>query len=59
MIAAGYGDPFPSGTHVFVKIFTDTDFFEPDASVIYSQVNLGMGLAFYDVKPHFLPTLQK
>ena len=52
-------NPLPSGTHVFVKIFTDTDFFETDASVVYSQPNLGMGLAFRDVKPHFLPTLQK
>ena len=52
-------NPLPSGTHVFVKIFTDTDFFEADARVLYSQANLGMGLAFRDVKPSFLLTLQK
>ena len=52
-------NPLPSGTQVFVKIFTDTDFFEADASVLYSQANLGMGLGFRDVKPHFLPTLQR
>jgi hypothetical protein len=52
-------NPLPSGAHVFVKIFTDADFFEADASVVYSQPNLGVGLAFRDVKPHFLPTLQK
>ena len=52
-------NPLPSGTHVFVKIFTDTDFFESDACVLYSQANLGMGLAFRDVKPHFLLTLRK
>jgi len=52
-------NPLPTGAHVFVKIFTDTDFFEAGASVLYSHENLGMGLGFRDVKPHFLPTLQK
>ena len=52
-------NPLPTGAHVFVKIFTDTDFFEADASVAYSQPNLGVGLAFRDVKPSFLPTLHK
>ncbi len=52
-------NPLPSGTRVLVKIFTETDFFESDASVLYSQANLGMGLAFRDLKSHFLPTLQK
>lgn len=52
-------NPLPSGTHVYVKIFTDADLFEAGASVLYSHENLGMGLAFRDVKPHFLPTLQK
>ena len=52
-------NPLPAGAHVFVKIFTDADFFEADASVAYSQPNLGVGLAFRDVKPSFLPTLHK
>lgn len=52
-------DPLPYGTQVFIKIFTETDFFEAPATVAYSQANLGNGLAFHDVKPHFLPTLQK
>jgi len=52
-------NPLPSGAHVFVKIFTDADFFEAEASVVYSQPNLGVGLAFRDVKPSFLPTLHK
>lgn len=52
-------NPLPGGTHIHVKIFTDTDFFEAGATVLYSQPNLGMGLAFRDVRPHFLPTLQK
>lgn len=49
----------PCGTHVLIKIFTDTDFFEAPATVVYSQTNQGNGLSFHDVKPHFLPTLQK
>ncbi len=52
-------NPLPSGTYVFVEIFTDTDFFEAGANVLYSHANLGMGLGFRDVKPHFLRTLQK
>ncbi len=52
-------NPLPSGTQVFVKIFTDKDFFEAAASVLYSHANLGMGLGFRDVKPHFVGTLQK
>ena len=52
-------NPLPSGAHVFVKIFTDTDFFEADANIVYSQPNLGVGVAFRDVKPSFLATLHK
>jgi len=51
-------NPLPSGSHVFVKIFRGTDFFEAEASVVYSQPNLGVGLAFREVKQHFLPTLK-
>ena len=49
----------PCGTHVVIKIFTETDFFEAPATVVYSQANQGNGLSFHDVKPQFLPTLQK
>jgi hypothetical protein len=54
-----FANALPVGTEVFVKIFTKTDLFEAEASVVYSQPNLGVGLAFRDVKPHFLPTLQR
>ena len=49
----------PCGTHIVIKIFTETDFLEAPATVVYSQANQGNGLSFHDVKPHFLPTLQK
>jgi PilZ domain len=52
-------NPLPHGSEVFIKIFTDLDFFEASASVVYSQTNLGIGLAFHEVNPRFLPTLKK
>jgi hypothetical protein len=52
-------NPLPVGTEIFVKIFTETDFFESAATVVYSQPNLGVGLMFQDISRHFLPSLQK
>ena len=52
-------NPFLVGIEVFVKIFTAADIFETSAIVVYSHPNLGVGLAFRDVSPHSLPTLQK
>ncbi len=55
----GMINPLPEGTKVLVRIFTIGDLFEAPATVVYAQPNLGTGLAFHNVKPHFLPTLQK
>jgi hypothetical protein len=52
-------EPFTAGTAVFVKIFSETDYFESSGSVVYSQPNLGMALAFREVSHHFMPTLHK
>jgi hypothetical protein len=52
-------NPLPLDTQVLVKIFENAEFFEAAAKVVYSHPNLGMGLTFRDVRPHFLPTLQK
>lgn len=52
-------NPLPAGTQVFVKIFTEADFFETSASVVFSHPNLGVGLAFREVSPHSLSTLQR
>jgi hypothetical protein len=52
-------DPFPAGTAVFVKIFSETDYFESSATVVYSQPELGMAIAFREVSHHFTPTLHK
>jgi len=52
-------NPLPEGKQVFVKIFTRTEFFEANATVIYSQERLGVGLNFDDIGRHFQPTLQR
>jgi hypothetical protein len=51
-------NPLPQGTVFFLKIFTDYEYFEARATVVYAQPQLGMGLTFHDVKPHFLPVLK-
>jgi hypothetical protein len=48
-----------AGMRVFVKIVTESEFFEANGIVIYSRPNVGFGLAFLDVKPHFLRVLKK
>ena len=51
--------PLPPATPVLVKIFAELEIFEADGTVIYSQPNVGVGLAFRDIRPHFLAVLQK
>jgi hypothetical protein len=52
-------NPLPKGTPVVVKIFTKADFFEAPGQVVYSHPNLGMGVAFHDIKPFFQSVLKK
>ena len=52
-------NPFPQGTGVLIKIYTDAEFFEAQALVVYAQPNMGMGVKFTEVKPHFLAVLQQ
>ena len=51
--------PYPMGTTLAVKLFTETEFFEGQASVIYMQENRGMGLMFTETKPYYLMVLRK
>jgi hypothetical protein len=53
------GNPAELGSSVFIKIFTDGRFFEAHATVVYSQPNSGMGVAFRDLKPYFVEVLKK
>jgi hypothetical protein len=50
---------YPARTHVTVKIFWDSTFFEAKGTVIYAKPDVGIGVAFRDVKPEFLRVLQK
>jgi hypothetical protein len=50
---------YPIGTPLAIKLFTATEFFEAQASVIYCQPDLGMGLMFRETKPYYLMVLRK
>lgn len=50
----------PSRTRVLVKIFAaDGEYFEANATVIYSGSNVGMGLVFRQVNEQFLAVLRE
>ena len=51
--------PYPEGTSLAIKLFTETEFFEGQASVVYAQENRGMGLMFKETKPYYLMVLRK
>jgi hypothetical protein len=51
--------PFAVGTALGVKVFTETEYFEGQSSVVYSQPNEGMGLMFRETKPYYLMVLRK
>jgi hypothetical protein len=51
--------PYPVGTALGVKVFTPTEFFEAQASVIFVDENQGMGLMFRETRPYFVAVLRK
>lgn len=51
--------PYPLGTSLAVKLYTATEFFEGQASVIYTLDKQGMGLMFKETKPYYLMVLRK
>jgi hypothetical protein len=51
--------PYPVGTSLAIKLFTAAEFFEAQATVIYTQQNHGMGLMFCETKPYYLMVLRK
>jgi hypothetical protein len=53
------GAPLNNKTKVVLKIVGKDDFFEANATVIYSNPRLGMGLVFHNVKPHYISVLRK
>jgi hypothetical protein len=52
-------NPYPLGASLAIKLFTEREFFEAQASVVYSNPNLGMGLMFRDTKPYYVMVLRK
>ena len=52
-------NPYPIGTPLTVKVFTPTEYFEGQATVIYVEEAEGMGLMFKETRPFFLAVLRK
>jgi hypothetical protein len=52
-------NPFPTGTLVLVKIAAGDAFFEAKSKVIYSQPNMGAGVAFLQVEPGSQAVLER
>jgi PilZ domain len=43
--------PFPIGSNIRIALHKGKNTFETDASVVYAQTGLGMGIAFNDLNP--------
>lgn len=54
-----FSEPYPVGTDVVLKIFSESAFFEASAKVIYANPALGMAVVFRDLKPQYMRVLQK
>ena len=52
-------NPFPKDTMVLVKISAGDSFFEGKAKVIYSQPNMGAGVAFLHIDPQSQTALER
>jgi hypothetical protein len=52
-------NPFPTGTLVLVKISAGEAFFEARSKIIYSQMNMGAGVGFLEVKPDSQVVLER
>src|SRR5438046_10306731 len=51
--------PYPIGASLAIKLFTESEFFEAQASVIYAQPDQGMALMFRETKPYYLMVVRK
>ena len=50
-------NPFPVGTIILLKIYAENAVFQSGAKIVYSQPNMGAGVAFIDPEPQYLPVL--
>ncbi len=51
--------PYPVGSSLNVKVFSDSEFFEGHANVVYVDEAKGMGLRFRETKPFFVSVLRR
>lgn len=52
-------NPFPKGTLVLVKISAGEAYFEARSKIVYSQMNMGAGVGFLEVKPDSQAVLER
>jgi hypothetical protein len=52
-------NPFPVGTLVLVKISAGDAFFQAKSKIVYSQPNMGAGVAFLETQPEYQPVLER
>ncbi len=52
-------NPLPQGTNVLMEIYTETEFLETRATVVYLEAKQGMGLTFTEMSPWFASVLNK
>jgi len=52
-------NPFPVGTLVLVKISAGDAFFQAKSKIVYSQPNMGAGVAFLETEPEYQPVLER
>jgi PilZ domain-containing protein len=54
-----FNSPYPAGTQLLLRIFSQDGIFESSAIVIYARPKLGMGLGFKDIKPQSVHVLEE
>jgi hypothetical protein len=52
-------NPFPVGTLVLVKISAGDAFFQAKSKIVYSQANMGAGVAFLETQTEYQPVLER
>ena len=52
-------NPFPMGTLVLVKIAAGDAFFQAKGKIIYSQMNMGAGVSYFQIEPESQAVLER
>ena len=52
-------NPLPKDTQIKIKIYSESKFFESNATIVYSQANLGVGVSFRETRPQFVTVLKQ